>query len=438
MSDPLSTSERALKINLDHGIFGTFAEIGAGQEVARWFFHVGGAAGTVAKTISAYDMAVSDAIYGKSGRYVSSDRLRAMLDHEFSLLRERITPERAATTRLFVFADTVAARNYAGTNECHGWIGLRFQAEPLGPPSDIFLHVNMLDPSNQLQQDAVGVLGVNLIHAAFHDRTNVDSLLRSIFNELSIERIEIDVVALNGPAVGETDPRKVALRLVRNGLANAVLFDADGALTQPSELLRKRAILLERGLFAHPDAREAARVNMALQTLRSEFPNLDRDPVALYELTIQPARGETVPEDDQLLQRIEPLHATGAPVAITRFKDWYRLTQYLRRYTTQPLRFAVGISTLVELFNPLHYRDLVGGMLEAMGKLLADNVRVYVYSMPPDVFRERLTRAGQDWSKLQFDPSATVTVDRLRLSPPAGHLYDYLRDSGLLVSLDVP
>src|SRR5262245_53655421 len=189
MANPLSTAERALKINMDHGIFGTFAEIGAGQEVARWFFHVGGAAGTVAKTMSAYDMAVSDAIYGKSGRYVSSERLRAMLEHEFNLLRERITPERAAKTHLFVLADTVAARNYAGTNECHGWIGLRFQAEPHAQPSEILLHVNMFDPSNQLQQEAVGILGVNLIYAANHDRQNVQTLLRSLFADLTIERI---------------------------------------------------------------------------------------------------------------------------------------------------------------------------------------------------------------------------------------------------------
>jgi hypothetical protein len=437
MADPLSTAERALKINMDHGIFGTFAEIGAGQEVARWFFHVGGAAGTVAKTMSAYDMAVSDAIYGKSGRYVSSERLRAMLEYEFKLLRERITPERAAKTHLFVLADTVSARNYAGTNECHGWIGLRFQAEPCAQPSEILLHVNMFDPSNQLQQEAVGILGVNLIYAANHDRQNVETLLRSIFADLSIERTEIDVIELSGPAFANVDQRSAGLCLVRHGLANAVVFSGEGKLTQPSDILRKRAIVLERGLFNEFDPKEAARVNKALEALRREAPDLDRDPIALYELTTLPMHGKPIDDDAELLRRIEPFRAAGAPIAVTRFKESFNLTTYLRRYTTQPLRFALGISTLVELFNVTYYQKLDGGLLEAMGKMLADNVRIYVYSMPPDVFRQRLSRLGADVSKIEFDPNASVTIDRLQLPPPLGHLYRYLRDSGWLVSLDV-
>jgi hypothetical protein len=436
MPGELSTHQRALEINLDAGIFGTFAEIGAGQEVARWFFQVGGAAGTVAKTISAYDMAVSDAIYGKSGRYVSRERLVAMLGHEFELLRERIAPDRAAKTRLFVFADTVAARNYAGTNECHGWIGLRFQPEPLAEPSDILLHVNMLDPSNQLQQDAIGILGVNLIYAAHHQLNDVDAVLGSIFADLNIDRIEIDVVGLTGPAFAKANPDLIGVKLLRAGMANAVLFGKDGP-TQPSDVLRKRAIVLERGLFSEFDGQEKVRVSKAIEALRREVPDADRDPLALFELTIQPMRGEPITDDRELLRRIEPFRAAGAPVVVTRFREGFRLTQYLRRYTTQPLRFAVGISTLVELFNPLYYQELVGGMLEAMGKLLADNVRVYVYPMPPDVFRERLARAGQDLAKVEFDPQATVTVGRVRLPPPVGHLYRYLVDTGSLVGLDV-
>lgn len=433
----LSTAERALKINLETGIFGTFAEIGAGQEVARWFFHVGGASATVAKTISAYDMAVSDAIYGKSSRYVSCERLRAMIDYEFKLLRERIVPERASKTHLFVLADTVAARNYAGTNEAHGWIGIRFQAQPLAEPSDILLHVNMRDPTNLLQQQAVGILGVNLVYAAHYDRRDMDTLLRSIFADLTIERIEVDVIELSGPAFAGVDERAASLRLVRHGLANAVVLSPEGKVSQPSDILRKRAIVLERGLFNEFDPQESARVGKALAALRRELPDLDRDPIALYELTTAPMHGQPIEDDSEILRRIEPFRAAGEPIAVTRFKESFNLTSYLRRYTTQPLRFALGISNLVELFNVTYYQKLDGGLLEAMGKMLADNVRIYVYSMPPNVFRDRLKQAGADLSRIEFDPSASVTVERLRLPPPLGHLYNYLRDSGWLVSLDV-
>src|SRR6185503_7436977 len=263
------THRRALAINLDASSYGVFAEIGAGQEVARWFFRVGGAAGTVAKTISAYDMAVSDAIYGKGERYVSRDRLVAMLDKEFSLMLERMSPERATRQRFFVFADTVSARNYAGTNEAHGWLGIRFQHEPQAPHSDVLLHVNMRDRSNLLQQQALGVLGVNLIYTAFHGGDTPEASMQSLFAGLSIERVELDVVELNGPRFSQKlNARQIGLKLVRGNFAGAVIVSPEsGELAQPSDLLRKRPVVLERGAFSTPQSVAALDLSAASRML---------------------------------------------------------------------------------------------------------------------------------------------------------------------------
>jgi hypothetical protein len=228
MAENHDTHNRALKVNLDPKVFGTFAEIGAGQEVARWFLRVGGAAGTVAKTISAYDMTFSDEIYGKGTRYVSRGRVVSMLDGDDALLRERLDEPRGVDTQFFVFADTVAAKNYAGTNECHGWMGIRFQLAPRAEPSDVLLHVNMLDPTNLQQQQALGILGVNLIYASFFERDSIDALLDAIFSDLSLERLEVDVVELRGPAFSQIDAaiRAVAQAAARRRARNVPEHDA--------------------------------------------------------------------------------------------------------------------------------------------------------------------------------------------------------------------
>ena len=224
---------KALALNLDPSIYGTLAEIGAGQEVARWFLSVGAASGTVAKSISAYDKKVSDDIYGAGTRYVSKERLLAMLDGEYQLLLDRLNPARGKDTRFFVFADTVAARNYQGTNQQHGWLGIRFQTEPGSPPSQMLLHINLRDSTAQLQQQAIGILGVNLIYAAFHQRSDIDSFLAGLFDELSIARIEIDVIEFNGPAFADQDARAWCLALLRRQMAHAIVFDTREKLWSP-------------------------------------------------------------------------------------------------------------------------------------------------------------------------------------------------------------
>ena len=280
----LDTHQKALAINLDASVYGTLAEIGAGQEVARWFLQVGGASGTVAKTISAYDMKVSDAIYGKASRYVSRDRVAAMLEHEWPLLLARLTESKGADTRFFVFADTISARNFAGTNECHGWLGLRFQSAPGGPPNDVILHVNLLDQNNLLQQQAVGILGVNLVYAAFHNRQSLTAFLDALFDELS-GRIEIDLLTPSGPEVSAFNERTGTLELLVQGLAGAVLFPAAGGPVPPSELLRKRPLVLAPGVFTRVEPVHHAMLVSGQQRLAAEITADEREPLPLFVLS---------------------------------------------------------------------------------------------------------------------------------------------------------
>ena len=432
------THRRALAINIDASAYGVFAEIGAGQEVARWFFRVGGAAGTVAKTIPAYDMVVSDAIYGKNDRYVSRDRLVSMLDKEFSLLLERMPPERAARQRFFVFADTVSARNYAGTNEAHGWLGIRFQHEPHAPPSDVLLHVNMRDSSNFLQQQALGILGVNLIYTAFNRGETPEASLQSLFAGLSIERIELDVAELRGPGFSQKlNARQTGLKLVRGNFANAVMFPAEGGeLAQPSDMLRKRPVVLERGAFSTPQSVAAldlsAASRMLIEEAQSSGKKIERQPVCICEMTTHPVRGEA-PSDDEFVRRIDLLRSRGLPVMVTRYSESYRLTDYLRRHTSEPIRFAIGASTVVELLRATHYEHLIGGLLEALGKLFADNVRIYVRPMTAEVFRQRLARVGLNASEFCEGGRDPIGTDDLRFPPPVAHLYRYLIEQRFLL-----
>jgi hypothetical protein len=431
MSEELDTHRRALAVNLDSNIYGVFAEIGAGQEVARWFFQVGGAAGTVAKTISAYDMTFSDAIYGKAGRYVSRDRVVAMLEHEFSLLRERLSSERAAKTRYFVFADTVSARNYSGTNECHGWLGLRFQIAPNSPPSDIILHVNMMEPSNLLQQQSLGILGVNLVYSAFFEPLIPEQLLKSLFTDLSLQRLEIDVVELAGPAFADVDLREVGLGLVRNEYANGVLFHG-GRLVQPTDILRKRPIILARAFSRAEDAVEGDLMQAAAKQFVAESGgSFEREPLPLFEMSVRPVRGD-VPADAELLRRVDRLNALGMPVAVTRLTESFRLTEYLRRYTKEPMRFAGGASAVVEIFHG----DQIGSLLEALGRLLAEQIRIYVFPMPAAIFRQRLVDVGLDATGFSADGDGPVTAGQIRIPAPLGHLYSYLLESGWVVPVE--
>jgi len=331
---PILPRDKALCINLDPARYGSFAEIGAGQEVVRWFFQAGAAAGTIAKSISAYDMEVSDAIYGECKRYVCRERLEAMLKYEHELNLERLSDSRGEQTAFFSFADTVSARNYHGTNECHGWLGIRYQATPQAEPSEIIIHVRMLDNENSLQQEALGIVGVNLIYGAMYLSDNPELLVKSLLDGLSVDRIEVDMVDLSGDEFQLVDNRIISLRLVQLGLSGAAMFSATGKVLQPSEFLRKKPVLVERGRF-----RPVTHVNLdMLDCALSEFENEEDvtpgETVAIMEMTMHNLRTAEGDVDlNDFISRAEVLAATGHTVMISDFPQYYRLTAYLFRYT---------------------------------------------------------------------------------------------------------
>jgi len=285
----LDTHHKALTVNLDLSTFGSFAEIGAGQEVARWFLVVGGASGTVAKTISAYDKEVSDDLYGSGSRYVSKQRLEAMLGNEWAQLLTQLEKTRGSHTRFFSFVDTISARNFAGTNDPHGWIGLRFQSQPGGLPNDVLLHINMLDPANALQQEAIGILGVNLIHAAFYELQTKESFLGGVAQDVVKERIEIDYIDLRGPAFESWDQRTLLAHLVSAGFADVVFFPSKGPAVPPTEALYKKTVVLAPGYFGHVDSAHsqvhARLLASGIQQIRNELGEAHSAPAGFFCLT---------------------------------------------------------------------------------------------------------------------------------------------------------
>ena len=437
----LDTHHKALTVNLDPSTFGSFAEIGAGQEVARWFLLVGGASGTVAKTISAYDKEVSDDLYGSGSRYVSKQRLEAMLDNEWIQLLTQLSKSRGSQTRFFCFVDTVSARNFAGTNDSHGWIGLRFQLQPGGPPNDVLLHVNMRDPSNVLQQQAIGILGVNLIYTVFYDGQTKDSFLEGVAQDVVAERIEIDHVDLRGPAFESWDRRALLVHLVRAGLAEAVVFSSRGSVVPPTEVLYKKAVVLAPGYFGHTDSIHS-QVHLRLlasgiQELQQDFGETKSVPVGFFCLTVAPfSPNEPAPEILELLRRIDPLLAAGGDVLLFRRPELYHMTALVNRHTNAPVRFVAGLSLVIRAFEDV-YGNLEGRRLEALARLFAQNVRIYVYPMTATDLREWLkgtSTTGWEWSEL----NGWVSASQLRRAPPLGHLFAYLLASNFLVPMQVP
>ena len=436
----LDTHHKALTLNLDPSTFGSFAEIGAGQEVARWFLLVGGASGTVAKTISAYDKEVSDDLYGSGSRYVSKQRLEAMLDNEWTQLLTQLSKTRGQQTRFFCLVDTVSARNFAGTNDAHGWIGLRFQLQPGGPPSNVLLHINMRDASNVLQQQAIGILGVNLIYAAFYEVGTHESFLEGLAQDIVAERIEIDYVDLRGPAFESWDHHALQVHLVRAGLAEAVFFPSKGSTVPPTEVLYKRAVVLAPGFFSHTDAAHA-QVHLqllasAIQELQQELGDTSSATAGFFCLTVAPFMpNEPAPEVPDLLRRIDALLAAGGNVLLFRQPELYHMTALVNRHTKAPVRFVVGLSLMIRASEDA-YENLEGRRLEALARLFAQNVRIYVYPMTVTDLREWLKSAsstGWEWT----ETNGWVSASQLRHAPPFGHLFAYLLASNFLVPMRV-
>jgi hypothetical protein len=414
----MSTNQKALKINLDPLRYGAFAEIGAGQEVARWFFKVGGAAGTISKSMSAYDMAVSDAIYGRCKRYVSRERLQSMLDYEHRLNLERLKSSRGGSTAFFAFADTVAARNYHDTNECHGWMGVKFQTHPRDEDSQIIIHVRMLDHENSLQQEALGIVGVNLLYAAFFLHHKPHLMLESLLDNLTTERLEIDMVEFSGIEFRHVDNRVMSLKLVQLGLSGAAIFGPTGEVLQPSELLRKRAILVERGSF-----RPVTKVNMDMVScaqirFTGEPEMKDKQVVQLMEITMRNLLASGEIDLSDFLARADALGAVGKTVLISDYFEYYRLAAYLTRYTAEPIAVTMGLANLLDLFNEQYYTELEGGVLEAFGKLFTKDLRLYVYPL-----RDHATGTLRN-------------VENAEIPPTQHHLFRHLVERGRIKQLD--
>jgi hypothetical protein len=415
----VDTHSKALKINLDPRWYGTFAEIGAGQEVVRWFFRVGGGAGTIAKSISAYDMKVSDAIYGHAERYVSRGRLQAMLDREFDLDVERLGQERGDNTSFFAFADTVVARSYRGGNECHGWMGIKFQSRIHDAPSQIVMHVRMLDAEASLQQEALGIVGVNLCYGAFFLNHVPEELVESLLDKLTTGRIEIDLLEFRGIEFRNVDNRIMALKLVQIGLSGAAMFGADREVLQPSDALHNKAVLVERGSF-----RPTTHVN--LDMLKCALAKFKEDPAVagkpilpVMELTMRNLlAGGTEVDRRDFLARAELLAACGMTALISDYFEYYRLAAYLSERTKERIGIVLGVPSVYELFKEKYYAHLPGGTLESFGRLFKNDLKIYVYPL-----------RAQEGDELQ-------TINTIKVESELQPLYDYLVGRGSFVQLD--
>jgi hypothetical protein len=411
------TLQKALRINLDPRWYGTIAEIGAGQEVARWFFRAGGAAGTVAKSISAYDMAVSDAVYGRSDRYVSMGRLQAMLDYEYQLNIERLSETRGDSNAFFAFADTVVARSYSGGNECHGWMGVKFQSHTGDDPSQIILHVRMLDTEAGLQQEALGVVGVNLLHAAFFQHHEPELIVESLLDRLTTGRIEIDMIELKGIEFRSVDNRLMALKLVQVGLSGAAMFGPNREVLQPSEVLRKKAILVERGSFRPPTVVNIDMLESALAKFESDPAVVGREVLMLTELTMSNllSGGDRVDRRD-FLARADLLAACGMTVLISDYVEYHRLAAYLAWRTDGRIGIVMGVPSLLDLFHESNHAQLPGGILESFGRMFKNDLKLFVYPM----------LSGEE----------VITIDTASVAPDLQPLYDFLARRGTFVDLD--
>jgi hypothetical protein len=425
--------EKALSLNLDDTIFGSFAEIGAGQEVARWFLRVGGASGTVAKTISAYDKEVSDQLYGTGTRYVSRSRLQAMLESEWNQLLAQLQATRGSNTRFFAFVDTISARNYAGTNDCHGWVGLRFLRQPGDTPNDIVLHINLMDPSNVQQQEAVGILGVNLIYAAYHALASAEEVLASVFEELGPQRVEVDCLEWSGPAFALWNRNRVHALLVVGGYAEAVVFQADKKLAPPNELLYKRALVLAPGRFDSVSSLHADLIRNTLAQLPGEDLKESKGGLGLFCLSVADSSApDGSVSAQEILERVAMLQQLGYGVMLFRAQELYKMSAFANRYTKSRIHFAIGLSVLLRILQD-SYKELAGKLLEGLALLFKQNVRLIVYPMTTEELRGRVTAdqlTGWRWK----ETDGFVNADNVHPAGPVDSLYQYLLESKFILT----
>ena len=415
----LTAGQKALQINLDQTIYGSFVEIGAGQEVARNFFKAGSASTTIAKTMSAYDRDFSDAIYGKEkdGRYVCKSRLEKMLNHEYTLLDERLNRNNHKHTRFFTYADTITTTNYTKRTEGNGWIGLRFQNNPNEKPSDFIIHVILQDQEAKLQQETVGIIGTNLIHACFNE-TDPKEILKRIYDSLDKEQFEINMVEVIGPAFKNVDNRLLSLTLVKERMTNAVIFTPDGMSKQPSDILYRKNILTMRGSF-----RPVTKVNIdMLQKGLEKFEKTNKvekkDIQILFEITLSNLKSEGKVDEQDFLDRADILCSLGYTVMISNYRKFYKIIEYLSKFTKLRMGLILGVDNLVEMFEEQYYRNLNGGIMEAFGIIFTRDIRFYLYPYKPN------------------KETTLLNSNNLPIHPRVRDLYNYLHSNGRIKDLE--
>ena len=408
-----TTKQKALKINLNDNIYGTFAEIGAGQETVRQFFRAGGASSTIAKSISAYDKDFSDAIYGieDDKRYVTENRLRKMLDWETDLIEQRLTRDKHPEKLFFSYANTVATIDFAKKFKGHGWVGLRFQIKPNGEYNEIILHIRFKENDARLQQETLGVLGTNLIYSAFYKYNQPKKILKYLYDNLNKDQLEIDTINFSGPVFSEVDNRLISLQLVKGGMTDAVMFSPEGKNVLPAKILYKKNILALRGSF-----RPVTKVNVEMYLnsiklfLKQKNVDLEKTQV-VFEITLSNLKTDGEIDEQDFLDRAKLLCSLGQTVLISNFKEYYKLVEYFSLYTKKKIGITMGINNLIEIFNPKYYTQLSGGILEAFGKLFFKNVKVFAYPM--------LDENGK-----------IVNSDNLRVHPRMKELYKFFKYNG--------
>jgi len=409
-----SLKQKALRINLNEHIYGTFAEIGAGQETVRQFFRAGGASRTIAKSMSAYDKDFSDAIYGieDDKRYVTESRLRKMLSHEIKLIEERITRDKHPNKMFFAYANTVTTIDFAKKFKGHGWVGIKYQIDSKQEYNEIILHFRFKENDARLQQETLGKLGTNLIYGAFYKYNEPKKLLRYLYDHLDKDQLEIDTINFSGPIFENVDNRLMSLQLVKNGMTDAVMFDPDGHNVLPARVLYKKNILALRGSF-----RPVTKVNMDMfeksyQMFLQENRVDEKNTQTLFEITLSNLRAEGEIDEQDFMDRADLLCSLGQTVLISNFQEYYKLVEYFSQYTKARLGLAMGVNNLVDIFDEKYYRHLSGGILEAFGKLFFKDLKVYLYPMVDKATGE------------------LITSENLKVHPRMKELYKFFKYNG--------
>jgi hypothetical protein len=416
----LDPTRKALFINLDDSIYGSFAEIGAGQEVARCFFQSGGASGTVARTISAYDMAFSNSLYGKtpSGRYVSEQRLMQMLEIEYKSLEDILGDKRGGHTRFFAFANTITTLNFKKDNDPHGWLGVRFQLNPGDPPNDVVLHVRLLENDSLLQQKTIGILGVNLIYACYYNYQYPNSFLKSLLESISDDRIEIDMIRMSGTDLSYVDNRLLAVQLVKNGMTSVSMFDRHGKVQQPADLLYKKNTMVLRGSFRPITYVGFDMLKAGFALFKKEVGFDKKNTVVLCEMTLNNLMGGGDFDERDFLDRVDILCGMGQNVMVSNFREFYKLAEWFRRFRMGHIRMVIGAYTFLNVIEKKYYNHLRGGILEAFGKLFMENLKLYIYPSQED------------------QNSEIITIKNFPANTEAKHLFDHLVENQFI--LDIP